>query len=124
MSVAGSCHCGSVRLNLVDQPGEVFACDCSLCSKRGMLWAHYPEEDVHTDGFTEGYVWGSGTISFHHCPKCGCTTHWLPTGRGSGRIGVNARLISGFEEEGGASTSTYSFSGTPVELQLLSGANG
>ena len=124
MSVSGSCHCGSVRLKLIAPPDTVFACDCSLCSKRGMVWAHFAEEDVYTDGFTEGYSWGDETIAFHHCPKCGCTTHWLPTGTRGGRIGINARLIEGFAEAGGPQTSAYSFSGEPVELKLVTGANG
>jgi hypothetical protein len=111
-------------MKLVEAPGEIFACDCSLCSKRGMLWAHYDEGDVYTDGFTEGYAWGSETLSFHHCPKCGCTTHWLPAAKRGGRVGINARLIVGFEEEGGASTSAYSFSGKPVDVKLVTGANG
>ena len=124
MTVRGSCHCGSVRLLLTSEPQEVVACDCSLCARRGMLWAHYPDAAMEADGFTEAYVWGDGKAAFHHCPKCGCTTHWRSTGSGSGRGGVNARLIDGFREAGGASASTYSFEGRDVALVWREGANG
>lgn len=124
MSVKGSCHCRSVRLVLEQAPTEVVACDCSLCSRRGMLWAHYSEEEVGTDGYTEPYCWGDEKVRFHHCPKCGCTTHWQATSHARRKVGVNARLIDGFEEKGGADTSRFSFSGRPVEVRLLEGANG
>ena len=124
VSVRGSCHCQTVRLILTERPHEVIACDCSLCSRRGMLWAHYDDSQVATDGYTEGYVWGSETIRFHHCPKCGCTTHWHSNTQLGGRIGVNARLIDGFHEAGGASTSQYDFGNGPVAISFLSGATG
>ena len=124
MSARGSCHCHSVRLLLTALPEQVVACDCSLCSRRGMLWAHYADNEVAVEGFTEGYEWGDETISFRHCPKCGCTTHWESRVRTGGSVAVNARLIDGFAEEGGASTSSYSFAGRPAELRFKRGANG
>jgi len=113
-----------VRLILSALPEQVVACDCSLCTRRGMLWAHYPDAQVAVDGFTEGYAWGDETITFHHCPKCGCTTHWQSIVRTGGEMAVNARLIDGFAEAGGATTSTYTFSGRPVTLRQLHGARG
>jgi hypothetical protein len=125
MTVHGSCHCGSVRLLLAREPDEVVACDCSLCARRGMLWAHYPDNEMQTDGFTEAYVWGDGRAAFHHCPKCGCTTHWHATAGAAGRRGgVNARLIEDFREIGGADTSRYAFGERPVGLEWRKGANG
>lgn len=88
-----------------------------------MLWAEYRHEEVATEGFTEGYSWGDRTICFCHCPKCGCTTHWHSIA-GDGRIGINARLIDGFEETGGVDASRYAFGDGPVETRLLAGANG
>ena len=121
MSIQGSCHCGSVRLILTHAPSEVVACDCSLCSRRGMLWAEYAHSEAAADGNTEPYSWGDRSICFCHCPKCGCTTHWHSM-TDSARIGVNARLIDGFEESAGASA--FTFGNGPVEVRLLQGANG
>jgi len=89
-----------------------------------MLWARYPRSEVATQGYTEDYCWGDKTISFCHCPVCGCTTHWYSLKRDGGDVGVNARLVDGFEEIGGISASRYSFRGDAVPVQLLEGANG
>ena len=89
-----------------------------------MLWAHYSEEEVGTDGYTEGYSWGSGNLCFCHCPNCGCTTHWHSTKKDGAKMGVNARLVDGFQESGGASSSRYSFGNGPVEVRQLEGATG
>ena len=122
MSLRGSCHCGSVRLILAHAPSEVVACDCSLCSRRGMLWAEYANGDVTPDGHTEPYNWGDRNICFRHCPKCGCTTHWESRRKG-GHTGVNARLIDSYKEAGGENV-TYSFGGEPVRISVLEGADG
>lgn len=37
-------------------------------------------------------------ISIHHCPVYGCGTHWQSRGENFGRMGINARLLDGFEE--------------------------
>jgi hypothetical protein len=121
MGVQGSCHCGSVRLMLSRAPAEVTACDCSLCSRRGMLWAEYAATEAATAGNTEPYSFGDKNICFCHCPKCGCTTHWHSIG-GERRIGVNARLIDGFEEKGVGGS--FSFGDGPVATRHLQGANG
>jgi hypothetical protein len=124
VTVQASCHCRSVRLTLPSKPEALVACDCSLCVKRGMLWAHYPEGDVVVDGYTEPYSWGDHNIGFCHCARCGCTTHWKCTRRGDGEMGVNARLIDGFCEQGGAETSRYFYDGERVGVRMLEGANG
>lgn len=121
MGVQGSCHCGSVRLMLTHAPAELVACDCSLCTRRGMLWAEYPESEAATAGNTEPYSWGRETICFCHCPKCGCTTHWYSL-TGPPRLGVNARLIDGFEQK--AAAGAFSFGDGPVAVRLLEGAAG
>ena len=36
----GSCHCGRVRYEVETDLATVLACNCSLCRKRGALWAY------------------------------------------------------------------------------------
>jgi len=124
VAVEGSCHCGTVRIGVPHEPRELVACDCSLCSRRGMVWAHYPEGEVGIVGYTEPYSWGDETICFCHCSKCGCTTHWHAIGERSGTMGVNARLLDGFELTRNTATGRYAFHGEPLEVRLLEGANG
>jgi hypothetical protein len=64
MPIKGSCHCGDTQFEVTEAPASVTRCTCSLCAKRGALWAYYtpaqfrlstPEEKVAT------YRWGSRT---------------------------------------------------------------
>ena len=98
MSVKGSCHCGSVRLEVPASPEWVADCNCSLC--RLLVWrvAYYPPDDVCIVGETTAYVWGDRMIGIHHCPVCGCGTHWQSLGENFDKMGINARLLDNFDE--------------------------
>jgi len=87
-----------------------------------MLWARYSGSDVEIDGYTEEYSWGDHKVSFCHCPKCGCTTHWCSHQKAD-VIGVNARLFDHFEQHG-IENVEYSFGGDPVKTRVLEDANG
>ena len=96
MSAArGSCHCGAVTLDVARAPTEVTSCNCSICHRLGTLWAYYAPGDIVVTGETATYRRGDKTIDFHHCPTCGCTTHWSPrANRTQDRMGINARLLA------------------------------
>ena len=96
-AAGGSCHCGKVRLSVPRAPEWVGECNCSLCRKLGWLVAYYPPEEVRVDGETVPYVWGDRMIAIHHCPTCGAGTHWTAEVEGIDRMGVNARLLDGFD---------------------------
>ena len=62
MPIKGSCHCGQTQFEVSEAPAGVTRCTCSLCAKRGALWAYYtpaqfrltsPPENVAT------YRWGN-----------------------------------------------------------------
>jgi hypothetical protein len=66
MPLKGSCHCGNTQFEVTEAPSSVTRCTCSLCSKRGALWAYYtpaqfrltsPPENVAT------YRWQTRTES-------------------------------------------------------------
>ena len=97
MSIRGSCHCGGVQIVVPSAPEWVNSCNCSICRRLGSLMAYYPPQDVRIEGETVAYVWGDRMISLHHCPVCGCTTHWQSLGEDFGRQGVNARLLDDFD---------------------------
>lgn len=98
MSIEGSCHCGGVRITLPHAPEWVADCNCSLCRKLAWRVAYFPPEQVTVTGETTAYIWGDRMIGIHHCPVCGCGTHWATLGEDFGKMGVNARLIDGFDE--------------------------
>ena len=41
----GGCHCGEVRFEVTADISSVVACNCSICQKRGALWAFVPAEN-------------------------------------------------------------------------------
>lgn len=78
MPIEASCHCGETVFEVTEAPSSVTRCTCSLCTKRGALWAYYtpaqfrllsPAENVAT------YLWGSRTVKHHFCAACGCGTY-------------------------------------------------
>jgi hypothetical protein len=97
MSMSGACHCGGVRIAVPAAPEWVGSCNCSLCTKLGSLVAYFPPEGVTVEGETVPYVWGDRMIGIHHCPTCGCFTHWATLGEDFGKMGVNARLLDGLD---------------------------
>ena len=97
MRVSGTCHCKNVRIEVPHPPEWVGSCNCSFCSKAGWLVAYYPPDQVTVIGPTEAYIWGDKMIGIHHCPSCGCMTHWASLGEDFGKMGVSARLLDGFD---------------------------
>jgi hypothetical protein len=97
MRMEGSCHCGAVRVAAPHAPSWVASCNCSLCTKLAWLVAYYPDGAVTVTGETIAYVWGDRMIGIHHCPICGCGTHWRTLGQDFGKMGLNARLLDGFD---------------------------
>jgi hypothetical protein len=95
--IEASCHCGSVKLEILSAPEEVTDCNCSICRRYGVLWAYYAPAHVRiiaTEGGTESYRRGDKSIGFHRCQNCGCITHWAAVEQPAARMGVNARLMA------------------------------
>ena len=102
--IEASCHCGAVRLQVAERPQRLTSCNCSICRRLGTLWAYYARDQltiVQGAGTTVPYIQGDRTLALHHCPICGCVTHWegLPAGDVA-RVAINARLIDPAELEG------------------------
>ena len=91
--VEATCHCGAVTIQIDDEVTAVTSCNCSICRRLGTLWTYHRPAHVRVTGTTVTYRWGDRTLDFHHCPTCGCTTHWSPHDRDPHRMGVNARLL-------------------------------
>ena len=109
MTITGSCHCGKTTFQINGNiPARLTRCTCSFCAKRGHLYAYYaPSQLVQTKGRETDnvYLWNTKQVKHHFCPTCGCGTFsdspdFKPDGTWDGitrRIGVNARLIDGFD---------------------------
>jgi hypothetical protein len=83
--------------------------------------AYYPDDGcVRIEGETATYIWGDRMIRLHHCPCCASMTHWDSTGESYGRMGVNARLLDGFEVKEGR----FLLNGKELEVRYLDNASG
>ncbi|HYP77333.1 MAG TPA: hypothetical protein VER12_15290 [Polyangiaceae bacterium] len=104
--VTGQCHCGKTSFRIDgDLPPTVTRCTCSICSKRGGLYAYYhPDQFAVRAKVDRIYRWNSQLVSSHFCGECGCATYnespafALDGSWDSKRrvIAVNARLLDNF----------------------------
>jgi hypothetical protein len=137
MTIEGSCHCGAVRIAVPRAPDWVGSCNCSICRRTGALVAYYRPDEVRVEGETATYVTGDRFIRFHHCPTCACHTHWdanaealagdLPNGVRDAlttRMGINARLLDGFEVREGVSGPVAVFEGAELDVRFFDNADG
>lgn len=106
MPLIGSCHCQATRFQVDAAPESVASCTCSICSRRGALWAYYSPDQVRiiSEQSSTLYVWQTKTVQFHHCAVCGCSTYNTSPGYSTGeanfdnpRVAVNARLFEDFD---------------------------
>lgn len=92
----GSCHCGTVQLELTASAQKLVNCNCSLCRRLGALWGHVSIETVRITmpaQSTITYIQGSKTLATHSCKTCGCTTHWENLQDDGKHMGVNFRMF-------------------------------
>ena len=135
MTVTGSCHCGAVRIAVPGAPEWVASCNCSICRRTGSLVAYYRPAEVRVEGETATYVTGDRFIRFHHCPVCACKTHWSANPEAlagdlpeevraalAERMGINARLLDGFELREGPHGPVPFLGGAELEVRFYDNA--
>lgn len=82
-----ACDCGAATVAVAALPAELNACSCRFCARMGARWGHYPRAEVTVTGATVTYRRAERVLDVHHCPTCGCLTHW--TGPNAARMGVD-----------------------------------
>jgi hypothetical protein len=74
MEYRGSCHCGKVAYTVEGEINEAYACNCSLCSRRGSLLWFAPREKFRLlsgEGDLTTYTFNKHVIQHRFCPNCG-----------------------------------------------------
>ena len=98
---AGACHCGEVRYEVTSDLKQVTMCNCSICSKRGLLLTFVaPEqftllsgEDVLSD-----YQFNKKHVHHLFCPACGVESFAKGTAPdGRTMYAVNVRCLDGVD---------------------------
>jgi hypothetical protein len=70
-----NCHCGAFKFTLtVPEIRSASACSCSICSRKGYLWAVPTPEQFHIEQGEDGltaYLFGPKKWAHKFCPTCG-----------------------------------------------------
>ncbi len=95
------CHCGNIKLTASgNTPETLTECNCSICHRYGARWAYFKPDEVQVEMSQPSvtYRWSDEVVDFHHCPICGCLTHYTSTEKDlpvEGRkVAINARMCS------------------------------
>ncbi len=101
MKYRGSCHCGRIAFEVDGDLNGVTACNCSICSRKGVLMWFVPRERLRlltpkADMAT--YTFHKHVIKHRFCPVCGI--HPFGEGidaKGNAMAAVNIRCLEGLD---------------------------
>ena len=93
----GGCHCGNVRYQATTDLGSVVSCNCSICSKRGLLLAFVPPQQFALQSGAEllaDYQFHKKVVHHLFCPACGVKSFARGTmPDGSEMVAINVRCL-------------------------------
>jgi hypothetical protein len=96
-TITGGCHCGLVRFEATLDLASAIACNCSICLKKGLLFAFVPRDRFALRAGQEDltvYQFGPKVISHAFCSTCGVETFADGTAPdGTPMVGINVRCI-------------------------------
>ena len=97
----GGCHCGAVRYTVALDLSKVMSCNCSICSKSGVLLAFAPAGDftlLSGEDQLADYQFNRNIIHHHFCRTCGVRSFARGTkADGSPVVAINARCLDGVD---------------------------
>ena len=105
----GGCHCGRVRFRAEVDIDRVSTCNCSMCTKKGiLLLACELDRFELLKGKTAltAYTFGSGVAQHTFCATCGMHAFYIPRSNPD-RLTVNARCLDGIDPAQLVSTGTF-----------------
>ena len=100
----GGCHCGRVRYEVQADLTKVMRCNCSICQKRGTIWAFAKAaqfkllsgEDALTD-----YQFGQKRIHHLFCKHCGIGSFSRGVApNGDDTTAINVNCLDGVDPAG------------------------
>jgi len=95
MTMEGGCHCGRVRFRVTADLDGVTICNCSICTKKGILHLIVPLERFELlsgkDDLTT-YTFNTGVAKHTFCRHCGMHPFYVPRSDPD-KIDVNVRCI-------------------------------
>ena len=97
--MTGGCHCGAVRFEVDGAPETVLVCNCSICTKKGILHlVVLPEQFELVRGKDDltTYTFNTGVAKHTFCKHCGIHPFYVPRSDPD-KIDVNARCLDDFD---------------------------
>jgi hypothetical protein len=95
----GGCHCGRVRFRVTADLDRTVLCNCSICTKKGILHVIVPREDFEVisgrDDLTT-YRFNTGVAEHTFCRHCGIHPFYVPRSHPD-QIDVNVRCLAGVD---------------------------
>lgn len=81
-TLEGGCHCGAVRFRItVDDAAPVVDCNCSVCTKKGILHLIVPEDRftlLQGEAALTTYTFNTGVAKHMFCKTCGIHAFYRP----------------------------------------------
>lgn len=101
----GSCHCGAVKFEVDAEagPDKVIECNCSHCSRKGLLLWFVPRDALETtdgEAHLSTYTFNRKIIEHRVCQTCGVQPYALgQMPDGSKMAAINVRCLDDFDLE-------------------------
>ncbi len=95
----GGCHCGRVRFRAGVDLDLLSQCNCTVCTKKGILHLPVVPEDfelLRGKNALTVYTFGTGVAQHTFCSHCGMHAFYIPRSQPD-RITVNARCLDGID---------------------------
>lgn len=92
---AGGCHCGQVRMRVQADLALVSECNCSICTKKGILHLVVPLEQftlLQGEDALTTYQFGTNVAKHTFCRHCGIHAFYVPRSDPD-KVSVNARCL-------------------------------
>ena len=100
-TLTGGCHCGMVRFECTTDLAMVTACNCSICTKRGLHFTFVTPERFQLrageDNLKE-YLFNKHAIRHQSCNDCGVEVFARGSkGDGTPMVAINVNCVDGIE---------------------------
>src|ERR1700719_4063503 len=98
-SYEGGCQCGRVRFRVTADLARVSECNCSICTKKGILHLIVPPEQFELLNGKDDlatYQFNTGVAKHTFCRVCGIHPFYVPRSDPD-KIDVNARCLDGID---------------------------
>lgn len=99
---SGACHCGAVKFAVDLDLAQTIVCNCSICTKRGFVWAFAPasrfEQTAGDEASTAEYLFNKHAIRHRFCRNCGVEAFAFGTAPGGDKTAaINVRCLDGVD---------------------------